>query len=268
VTSVSGWIAFLLIFAALSLESFGLHLLPFEDVVKISLGLIAGYFIFHSVVTATERVELIEKTTNIIEGLTRSIGVLRIIGHSEEYYRELKAAMDAATDCVFLFYLTDQPPPQLGSVSQAYWNWFNEFALERGDSLTIKRVASISNAAKARWLLAQTLAMKDVRGYGIRCFLPGTTLSIPGIEVIDRKETFFFGPHGRTPRWVYIDNEDIGSGMASYFDRVWDEVLTIGGFELKAVGELGLNPAGLEKLRALTVEGAEVTEIVVALPPE
>jgi len=71
-------LVFILIAASLIAES-SLEFLDFETSIKIVLGLISGYFVFHAVFSYAERVILIEETQKNFSNLIESVGVLKII---------------------------------------------------------------------------------------------------------------------------------------------------------------------------------------------
>lgn len=59
-----------------------------------------------------------------------------------------------------------------------------------------------------------------------------------GLEVIDEKEVFLFGPHGQTPRWLHVKNSDVAAGWSRYFEELWGHAGDPNyGFEVKAVGD-------------------------------
>jgi hypothetical protein len=172
----------------------------------------------------------------LVNDLIKSIGVMKVIESPDEYYRMLKGAMDEATDSILLIYLTSLPPQDRGKTALDYWEWFHNFAVRKGDHLTIKRIASLNNEEKKNWLVQHTTDLAQVSLYGLRCYLPDNNFPLLGLEIIDRKEVFLFGPHSQSSTWLHVKNENIGYGMAAYFDALWDR-LKEEKYRLKDIGK-------------------------------
>jgi hypothetical protein len=231
-----GILAWLLVTVVLIMKVWKTWQTPHDLFVEAALEVIVTYFVFHSVFSFFEQNELIEKTDNTLNDLIKSIGVMKVIESPDEYYRMLKGAMDEATDSILLIYLTSLPPQDRGKTALDYWEWFHNFAVRKGDHLTIKRIASLNNEEKKNWLVQHTTDLAQVSLYGLRCYLPDNNFPLLGLEIIDRKEVFLFGPHSQSSTWLHVKNENIGYGMAAYFDALWDR-LKEEKYRLKDIGK-------------------------------
>ena len=209
--------------------------MKFETAVEILLGLIVGYFVFHAVILITEQQNSVKSTNDALNNLISHIGKITIIKTSEEYYRELRSSITNAKDSVCLLYLTKSSPVTIGKNSQNYWEWFQKYIQVEGKKVVVKRIASLDTDDKINWLIAKTVELAQSPNYGIRVFNPKSEKVLPliGLEIIDRNEIFLFGPHGKTPRWIYIKNPDVAEGMAQYFDELWSKLST---GEIKGIG--------------------------------
>lgn len=225
---------FILIIAALIAESM-LKLVPFETSIKIVLGLISGYFVFHAVFSYAERIILIEETQKNFSNLIESVGVLRIIKTPREYYQHLIGSIEEAEDSVCLIYLTKKPPFDIGAGAQEYWEWFQDYVAKRSRKVAVKRIASLDCQEKIEWLKCKTLELANIPNYSVRGYNPDNFLPLMGMEIIDRKKVFIFGPHGNTPRWIYIENPDVAEGMAQYFEKLWG---LLDKFEIKGLNAI------------------------------
>lgn len=201
--------------------------------IEIVLGLIVGYFVFHAVILQIEQSESIDKTHDALNELIKTIGVLEIIDTSDKYYEKLIGAIELAQDSISMIYLTKQSPLSLGSNSQMYWKWFQDYARNRSREVVMKRIASLDSDEKVDWVKEKTIELAGIKNYGIRAFKPEANFPpIMGLEIIDNKKVFLFGPHGTSPRWLYIENEDVAKGMAIYFDTLWS---ILSGREIKGL---------------------------------
>lgn len=211
---------FILIIVALIVGSIS-DFVSSEASIKIVLGLISGYFIFNAVFINMERAKLIEETQRNFSNLIESVGVLRIIKTPREYYEHLIGSIEQAEDSVCLIYLTRRPPFDIGTGAQEYWEWFQDYVAKRSRKVVVKRIASLDCLEKIEWLKRKTLELANIPNYSVRGYNPDNFLPLMGMEIIDRKKVFIFGPHGNTPRWIYIENPDVAEGMAQYFEKLW-----------------------------------------------
>lgn len=209
--------------------------MKFESAVEVVLGLIIGYFVFNAVILHTEQHELIDTTNENFKNLIEHVGVMIIIKSPEEYYRKLKSSIEGAHDSVRLLYLTQSSPTTIGRNSQVYWDWFQDHIANKSNNVVFKRIASLDSKEKIEWLIDKTIELAESSNYGIRVFNASKMLPLIGMEIIDSREVYLFGPHGKTPRWIYINNPDVASGMAAYFEELWSRMA---GCELKALGTI------------------------------
>ena len=235
-TTINSYTACLVFAAAILilLKAF-LMQMEFETAIEVVLGLILGYFIFHAVILHTERHNLIETTNDNFRNLVEHVGVMTIIKTPQEYYQKLKSSIENAQDSVRLLYLTKSPPTSIGKYSQTYWEWFQYYIAKKSNSVVVRRIASLDSKEKIEWVIDKTLELSQTLNYGIRVYNPKDFLPLMGMEIIDNNEVFLFGPHGKTPRWIYINNPDVAEGMAQYFEELWS-MLPEG--EIKAVGAI------------------------------
>ncbi|MEK6916947.1 MAG: hypothetical protein AABW92_04330, partial [Nanoarchaeota archaeon] len=171
----------ILIAAALFAES-TLEFFDFETSIKIVLGLISGYFIFHAVFSDAERVRLIEETQKNFSNLIESVGVLKIIKTPREYYEQLIGSIELADDSVYLIYLTKQPPFDISMGAQEYWEWFQDYVAKRSRKVVVKRIASLDSPEKIEWLKRKTLELAHRDNYSIRGYDPSKFLPLMGME--------------------------------------------------------------------------------------
>jgi hypothetical protein len=204
----------------------------FEIAIEVVLVLITGYFVFDAVIRQEERQQLIETTNDNLKNLIEHVGIMTIIKSPEEYYKRLKSSIESAQDSVRLLYLTKYSPIGIGKASQDYWSWFQEYA-QKSNNVVIKRIASLDSEDKAEWIIDKTLELATTPNYAIRVYDPRKVLPLIGAEIIDGKEIFLFGPHGKTPRWIYIGNPDVAEGMTQYFEELWSKLSE---YEVKALG--------------------------------
>jgi hypothetical protein len=147
--------------------------------------------------------------------------------------KKLKNSIEDAQDSVRLLYLTKHSPISIGKSSQDYWCWFQNFAAKKSNNVVIKRIASLDSDDKINWIINKTIELASTSNYAIRVYEPSKYLPIIGMEIIDNKEIFMFGPHGKTPRWIYINNPDVAEGMSQYFEELWSKLSE---YEIKALG--------------------------------
>lgn len=88
--------------------------------------------------------------------------------------------------------------------------------------MLIKRIASMDNQDKLSFLKDRTLKLKNLQKYGLRYYLPSEFPPLPGLEIIDEEQVFFFGPHAEIRRYLYVKDKVLAQGIAKYFDEVWD----------------------------------------------
>lgn len=69
-----------------------------------------------------------------------------------------------------------------------------------------------------------------------------------GMEIIDTKKVFIFGPHSHTPRWLYIENPDVAEGMAHYFERLWE---MLHDYELKGLNATISEDSFVKKINSI-----------------
>ena len=239
---------FILISSALLIGSL-FEYMNFESCVKSVLGLISAYFVFSLVLAHVERIKLIQETRDQFSYLIESVGVLRIIKSPDEYYELLQGSIEQAKTSISLLYLTKQPPTNIGGASVKYWEWFQNYMKDRSHNVLVRRIASLDNEEKIKWVAAKTKELLNRNNYGLKGFCPTKHLPLIGLEIIDRSKVFIFGPHGTSPRWLYINNPDIAEGMAQYFDSMWCD---LNGHEIKRIEETTISSDEIdERIKAI-----------------
>lgn len=158
---------FILLAAALIVGSIS-DIVGFETSIKMVLGLISGCFIFNAIFINVERANLIEETQKNFPNLIESVGVLRIIKTPREYYEQLIGSIEQAEDSVCLIYLTRQPPFDIGTGAQEYWEWFQDYVARRSRKVVVKRIASLDCPEKIEWLKCKTLELANIPNYSVR----------------------------------------------------------------------------------------------------
>jgi len=246
-TGVNKFTAILVFIVSLCfLEDTFLGMMPFEKGVETVLALIVGYFVFHAVFLHAEQSELIETTNENLKNLVDHIGILTIIKSPEDYYKRLKHSIEYAEDSVSLLYLTRAAPTSIGKYAMNYWKWLQGYIVEHADDgVVVRRIASLHSQEKTNWIINTTVALAKVSNYGIRVYNETAFPPIMGMEIIDKKKVFLFGPHGKTPRWIYIDNPDVAEGMVQYFEDLWAKTSE---YEIKALGDDKVSDDSVKKV--------------------
>lgn len=215
----------------LAISGFMPEIIPRDIVLLVGMGIIIGYFIFEALFLFPE----IEQTRESLTKLTDTLGIVELIEDSDRYYALLEEATRNAKKSLRFTYLTTEPPIKLEPRAEAYWNFFTKFA-EKKQEVLIKRIASISNPDKLSFLKERTNELRDIEKYGLRYYLPSEFPPLPGLEIIDDEQVFFFGPEAEIRRYLYVKDKVLAHGIAKYFDDVWD-FLGKKGLILKNVGE-------------------------------
>ena len=193
------------------------------EIISLEVGLLTGmiviiaYFILEAIFLFPK----IEQTQEGLTKLTDTLGIVELIEDSDRYYALLEEATRNAKKSLRFTYLTTEPPTKLEPRAEVYWKFFIEFA-EKKQELLIKRIASIDNQDKLSFLKERTNELRDIEKYGLRYYLPSEFPPLPGLEIIDEEQVFFFGPEAEIRRYLYVKDKVLAHGIAKYFDDVWD----------------------------------------------
>jgi len=108
---------------------------------------------------------------------------------------------------------------------------FQDYVAKRSRKVVVKRIASLDCPEKIEWLKRKTLELANIPNYSMRSYDPSKFLPLMGMEIIDRKKVFIFGPHGNTPRWIY-DSVDLVPAhltciLMEEMKSVWAIMLTL-----------------------------------------
>lgn len=206
-----------LVIAFLVISGLTPDIIPRDIVLLVGMGIIIGYFVFEAIFLFPE----IEQTRESLTKLTDTLGIVELIEDSDRYYALLEEATRNAKKSLRFTYLTTEPPTKLEPRAEVYWKFFIEFA-EKKQELLIKRIASIDNQDKLSFLKERTNELRDIKKYGLRYYLPSESPPLPGLEIIDEEQVFFFGPEADIRRYLYVKDKVLAHGIAKYFDDVWD----------------------------------------------